>query len=226
MQLAGHLMDLDALPHQDLEHPRNRLGVRLAGGNDERLRFVRSSATDLPCRSCRSFRRYRGRNFAAISSRRAARRSSRYWRCRGRATRRRAMDLDNLLRASADRASRGCFGFVRGLRSVTVTGVIRPRAGRLGQDADRVVKVRRRAKAAVPPGVVGRICRDAGDVMLPRDRPPSCSRSIPTSRRIDGVDARVRRVEKRRDDESRGVLVPAGERRRRSAETIAAKTAS
>ena len=35
--------------------------------------------------------------------------------------------------------------------------------GRLRQNADRVVKVRSRAKSAVPPRVVGRVRRDAGD---------------------------------------------------------------
>ncbi len=35
-----HLVDLDALPHQDLQESRYRLGVRLAGGDYEGFWFT------------------------------------------------------------------------------------------------------------------------------------------------------------------------------------------
>ena len=79
-----------------------------------------------------------------------------------------------------------------------------PRAGGFGKNADRVVIVRRGAKAAVPPRVVKRVCQHAfetrglkisGDLVTDQSDLPQQQRR----------DVWIRRIVKRRNEESRSV---------------------
>ena len=196
-------MDLDALFRQYLDETCDRLGVRLTGRDDERQRLVGF------------FDEIRLAVIIKIAQ------ISRPELCRHlqQAARRDHLDVRDVRRppyAAFPRfgiVGRG-FQKVRQAPRVAVAGKVlalyrhrrhQARTGRLRQNSDRIVIVRCRTKPAMPPRVVGRVCRDAGDAArlqvsrhLVTDQP-----DLAQYRRRD---SRVRRVIEWRDNKSGRIL--------------------